>query len=79
LFNDLRNDTFMRHKKTFCDFAEACRLLSESRRVLFATGLSLLVIIVVALFICMLTLAVGLAYMHRSVVTPMSQVCIRHS
>jgi len=29
-------------------------------------GLSLLVVIVVALFICIITLATGLAYMHRS-------------
>jgi len=30
-------------------------------------GLSLLVVIVVALFICVITLASGLAYMHRFV------------
>lgn len=31
----------------------------------FVVGLSLLVVIVVALFICVLTLGTGLAYMHR--------------
>ena len=30
-------------------------------------GLSILVVIVVALFICIITLGTGLAYMHRSV------------